>query len=211
MRPYLRAANVTWTGLDLSDVMTMNFSPAEAVEYQLQPADILLSEASGSRNEVGKPALWDGQIEGCCFQNTLVRVRPKRASAKYLYWHFYKDALTGAFGRAARGVGIHHLGSNGMSEWPIALAPEDEQDRIVAEIEKQFTRLDSALAGLTAAETKIASYADSVRAAAIQGLAFRRVSAGVRRVPETIPPRWQWTTLDQVVSLFFDSAHRTWA
>jgi hypothetical protein len=35
---------------------------------------ILLNEASGSANEVGKPAIWDGSIPGC-FQNTLLRVR----------------------------------------------------------------------------------------------------------------------------------------
>jgi type I restriction enzyme S subunit len=35
-----------------------------------------------------------------------------------------------------------------MSEWQVALAPRDEQDRIVAEIEKQLTRLESAHADL---------------------------------------------------------------
>jgi type I restriction enzyme S subunit len=47
MRPYMRAANVTWNGLDLSDVKEMNFDPDEAMRFELQPGDLLLAEASG--------------------------------------------------------------------------------------------------------------------------------------------------------------------
>jgi type I restriction enzyme, S subunit len=169
MRPYLRAANVTWNGLDLSDVMSMNFSPSEAKEYELRPGDILLSEASGSPNEVGKPAVWRGEIDGCCFQNTLIRVRPSGALGSYLYWHFYKDALTGDFGRAARGVGIHHLGSQGMSDWTVSLAPRDEQKRIVAEIEKQFTRIEAAVKALEAARQRTHLGRAAVLKAAAEG------------------------------------------
>jgi type I restriction enzyme S subunit len=75
MKPYLRAANVTWDGLALDDVKEMHFSPKEVATFRLAPGDILLSEASGSASEVGKPALWRGEIEDCCFQNTLLRVR----------------------------------------------------------------------------------------------------------------------------------------
>lgn len=52
MRPYLRAANVTWSGVNLEDVKEMNFSPEEARIFTLEPGDILLNEASGSPNEV---------------------------------------------------------------------------------------------------------------------------------------------------------------
>ena len=48
MRPYLRAANVTWQGLALEDVKEMDFTEAESVTYELRPGDLLLSEASGS-------------------------------------------------------------------------------------------------------------------------------------------------------------------
>jgi type I restriction enzyme S subunit len=73
-----------WKGLDLSDVMSMNFTPGEAREYELQAGDVVLSEASGSPNEVGKPALWRNEIAGCCFQNTLIRVRSVNLSPAYL-------------------------------------------------------------------------------------------------------------------------------
>ncbi len=100
MRPYLRSANVTWKGIDLSDVKEMNFDPSEAVEFQLEPGDLLLNEASGSPNEVGKPAIWNGELDGFCFQNTLLRVRSKGPATAYLYWYCRSAALAGRFGEA---------------------------------------------------------------------------------------------------------------
>src|SRR5580698_8876307 len=49
---YIRAGNITWSGLDLSDVLDMDFRPGELESYRLQPGDVVLSEASGSPAEV---------------------------------------------------------------------------------------------------------------------------------------------------------------
>src|SRR5207249_1829488 len=72
--PYVRAANITWAGLDLSDVKRMGFVNPD--RHRLDSGDVLLSEASGSPMEAGKPAIWRGEIPGACFQNTVLRVRP---------------------------------------------------------------------------------------------------------------------------------------
>jgi type I restriction enzyme, S subunit len=146
MRPYLRAANVTWSGLDLRDVKSMNFSIAEAPTFELVEGDVLLAEASGSADEVGKPAVWRGEIPGCCFQNTLIRVRAHAALPEYLHKVFLRDALTGKFAQAAPGVGIHHLGSTRLSAWAIPMTSLDEQESIVADIERKLSITD-ALAG----------------------------------------------------------------
>ena len=105
MRPYMRAANVTWNGISLHDVKEMDFTPDEFETYALRRGDLLLSEASGSASEVGKPAVWNNEVPDCCFQNTLIRVRAPEALVPFLHLHFHKDALTGKFARAARGVG----------------------------------------------------------------------------------------------------------
>jgi type I restriction enzyme, S subunit len=148
MRPYLRAANVTWKGLALDDVKEMHFSPAEVETFRLRSGDILLAEASGSASEVGKPAIWRGEIRDCCFQNTLLRVRSASMAPHYLLWFFKWLALSGKFGGGSRGVGIHHLGAAGLSEWLIPVAPRLEQDRIVAAIEAQISKLDAAVSTL---------------------------------------------------------------
>lgn len=43
-RPYLRAANVGTSGIDLDDVNSMDFSAEEEERYALRPGDILLVE-----------------------------------------------------------------------------------------------------------------------------------------------------------------------
>jgi type I restriction enzyme, S subunit len=133
MRPYVRAANVGWSGWKLDDVKAMNYTEREMDTYRLQPGDLLLGEASGSATEVGKPALWEGQIDDCAFQNTLIRVRPSAAAdSRYLLRYFGYCASTGEFARSARGVGIFHLGSKTLADWKVPLPPIEEQRRIAA-------------------------------------------------------------------------------
>lgn len=137
MRQYLRAANIGWTGLLLNDVKQMNFTDSEMATFRLAAGDILLNEASGSPKEVGKPALWNGEIEDCAFQNTLLRVRPSaKADSKYLFHYFHHQASTGAFARGSRGVGINHLGREALSRWPVPLPSLDEQHRIAEILDK---------------------------------------------------------------------------
>lgn len=132
MRPYVRAANVGWSGWKLDDVKSMNFTDAEMDVYRLEPGDLLLGEASGSSAEVGKPALWQGEIENCAFQNTLIRVRSRGADSRYLLQYFGHCASTGAFARSSRGVGIFHLGRKALAEWKVPLPSIEEQRRIAA-------------------------------------------------------------------------------
>lgn len=135
MRPYVRAANVGWSGWKLDDVKSMNFTDAEMDVYRLKPGDLLLGEASGSAAEVGKPALWQGEIENCAFQNTLIRVRPRGADSRYLLHYFSHCAATGKFARSSRGVGIFHLGRKALAEWQVPLPPIEEQRRIAAVVD----------------------------------------------------------------------------
>jgi type I restriction enzyme, S subunit len=155
MRPYLRAANVTWTGLDLNDVKEMNFDPDDAAKYALAPGDILLNEASGSPNEVGKPAIWRGEIPRCCFQNTLLRIRSRGPLVEYLYWYLHHVAREGRFGQAGRGVNIRHLGKRGLTQFRMPVPPLPEQERIAAAIYEYLSRLDAADAELDSAMRKV--------------------------------------------------------
>lgn len=74
--PFLRVANVTATGLDLSDVHEIELFPGDESRFGLKPGDLLVVEGNGSASQVGRAALWDGSIEGAVHQNHLIRVRP---------------------------------------------------------------------------------------------------------------------------------------
>lgn len=142
MRPYMRSANITWSGWDLSDVKEMNFSPAEYETFNLQPGDVLLNEGSGSAKEVGKPAIWNGEIEGACFQNTLLRIRPAGYLPELLRYCLLYVAPSGQFIRNTQGVNIIHIGKAGLAKTIIPVPPQDQQTRLLETLDLAFARAD---------------------------------------------------------------------
>jgi len=169
MRPYLRAANVTWQGISLGDVKKMNFDDTDFATYKLEPGDLLLNEASGSPSEVGKPAIWNGEIEDCCFQNTLLRLRSHEIEAEYLYWYCYAAARSGRFGEAGRGVNIRHLGKQGLARFPIAIAPMGQRGQIVGRLEDEFQQTAALEQAARSALDRVAALRRSILAAAFSG------------------------------------------
>ena len=136
---YIRAANLTEDGLELDDVLDMEFHPNELETYRLTPGDILLSEASGSPDHVGKPVVWNGEIKDCCFQNTVIRLRPFAIPSEYpltVFRHYYRSKL---FAKVSAGVGINHLSAGKFSALPFPLAPLAEQKQIAAEVEERLS------------------------------------------------------------------------
>ena len=169
MRPYLRSANVTWSGISLHDVKEMNFGDADFEKYKLEPGDLLLNEASGSPSEVGKPAIWGGEIDGCCFQNTLLRLRPRGVERDYLYWYCYSSASSGQFGEAGRGVNIRHLGKQGLAQFPVPVPPRHKQVLIAEQIRSALEHADSLRLAIREAIARIAALRRSVLAEAFSG------------------------------------------
>ncbi|MBI5712276.1 MAG: restriction endonuclease subunit S [Chloroflexi bacterium] len=169
MRLYLRAANVRWDGLDLSDVKEMDFSPEEQKIFRLKRGDVLLAEASGSASEVGKPAVWNEELEECYFQNTLIRVRSEAPLPRYLYFHFLSDAIGAKFTQVTKGIGINHLGANGLSGWTISLPPLAEQRRIVAKIESLFAQADEIEQAVEVARRRAQQIDQAILARAFRG------------------------------------------
>lgn len=106
-KPYLRNANVLWDAFRLVDVYEMDFSPDEQVEFLLQPGDLLICEGG----EIGRSAVWEGQIKECYFQKALHRVRLKdpRSSPRYLMHFMAWEAKNGAVSKLRTGSAIPHL------------------------------------------------------------------------------------------------------
>ena len=143
MRPYMRSANITWKGWDLSDINEMNFDDRDFATFKLERGDVLINEGSGSADEVGKPAIWNDEIPDCCFQNTLISVRPFEKMSKYIYFVFLNAALSKAFVDETRGVNIHHIGKQGLTQFLVPLTSLQEQAEVVSRIEKCFKSIQS--------------------------------------------------------------------
>jgi type I restriction enzyme S subunit len=141
-RPYLRVANVFEDSLDLSDVLSMDFDPTDFERCQLKPGDILLNEGQ-STELVGRPAMWNGEIPQCCFQNTLIRFRakPDVTIPEYALAVFLDYLRSGAFARiSSKTSSVAHLGASRFAGMPFPLPPLDLQSRF-AETKKQIRRI----------------------------------------------------------------------
>lgn len=136
MRPYLRVANVFEGRLDLTDVKSMNFAPDEFRTYQLKVGDILLNEGQ-SPELLGRPAIFGGEIEGCCFQNTLLRFRAHQGLlpqfALLVFRHYMRS---GRFKREARiTTNLAHLSQSRCASIEFPMPSTEEQYEIVRLVE----------------------------------------------------------------------------
>ena len=122
--------------------------------------------------ENGKMAVARGLTNGVGFGSSEFHVlRPSdQVDAKYLYYFvssqsFRKEAachMTGA-------VGLRRVPAAFLADSQLPLVPLDEQRRVVAEIEKQFSRLDEAVANLQRVKANLKRYKATVLQSAIEG------------------------------------------
>lgn len=149
LRPYLRVANVQDGWIDFSDVNEMHFSSRELPIYELRQGDILLAEGQ-SLELVGRPAVYRGELPGCCFQNTLVRLRPRNHNPEFCYYICYWLFIRGAFRRIAKQTtSIAHLGVSRFAEL-FTFAPTLSEQQKIADIlstwDEALEKLDALIA-----------------------------------------------------------------
>ena len=86
-----------------------------------------------------------------------------------LYLTYYLSEAVQAFKYQGRGTTINGVTKYQLRDLPVLLPPLPEQRRIVAEIEKQFNRLDALVAALRRAQANLRRYRASVLKTACQG------------------------------------------
>lgn len=170
MRPYLRVANVYEDRIDLSDVMEMHFEPREVERYELKVGDILLNEGQ-SRELVGRPAMYRGELPGVCFTNSLVRFQASdRVESKYALELFRHWMKSGAFQKIAQiTTNIAHLGAGRFADMDFPLPPLNEQRRIVAKLDALQSRSRRSREALDAVPPLLEKLRQSILAAAFRG------------------------------------------
>ena len=146
MRPYLRVVNIADDRLDLRDVKIMNFDSSDFSRFRLQYGDVLLTEGDlASAYTVGRSAVYRGEIEGCCFQNTLLRFRPNHPQhADFFHYAFCHLRVTGRFAVATTATTVHHLSAGRLErEVVLPVAPPDEMEGIARRLTIIETRIDA--------------------------------------------------------------------
>jgi type I restriction enzyme S subunit len=130
-RPYLRVANVQRGRLVLDEIKTINVPDSEMTNLRLEVGDILFVEGNGSRAELGRVALWNGEIADCVHQNHIIKARPQanRLLPEFAMAWFNSDAGRDHFfksGKTTSGLGT--INSKVIRTAPIPL-PDIETQR----------------------------------------------------------------------------------
>jgi type I restriction enzyme S subunit len=85
------------------------------------------------------------------------------------YAYYYLQRAKQLAVELASGTTFLEISGKKAAQIPIPIAPIDEQHRIVAEIEKQFTRLEAGVAGLRRVQASLKRYRAAVLKAACEG------------------------------------------
>lgn len=170
MRPYLRVANVMEGYIDTSDIMEMDFDKSDFEKYKLYQGDILLNEGQ-SHELVGRPSMFNNEVENVCFTNTLVRFRAHSGLLnKFSYLVFLNQMKIGRFQEiASRTVNISHLGAGRFADMEFPFPPIEEQKEIVRLVDQYFAVADTIEAQVKKAQARVDNLTQSILAKAFRG------------------------------------------
>ena len=149
------------------------FVPEEYVKVEsryLQPLDVLIS-VSNSLELVGKVAQVTNLPQKSTLGAFISLLRPSSGlDAKYYYYQMASPEVQSEIRySASTTTNISNISSSKLSALTLNIPPLAEQQRIVAEIETQFTRLDASVAALRRARANLKRYRASVLKAACEG------------------------------------------
>jgi len=122
--------------------------------------------------ENGKMAVVPPVANGYGFGSTEFHVlRPNdEVDSKYLYYYVSSKQFRGESERHMTGaVGQRRVPASYLKDCLIPIAPPEQQRAIVAEIEKQFSHLDEAVANLKLVKANLKRYKAAVLKAAVEG------------------------------------------
>ncbi len=127
--PFLRTSNVLWDEIDLSSVDEMSIPEHELTAKLLRMGDLLVCEGG----EIGRAAIWNGEIETMSFQNHLHRLRPivEKVEPRF-YVYFLQSAFTqlGLFEGAGNKTTIPNLSRSRLAGLKVPQPPLSEQRAI---------------------------------------------------------------------------------
>ncbi len=131
---YLGNRHVQWGRIDTSELPMMDYSAAEREKFSLRDGDLLVCEGG----EVGRAAIWRGQVNDCYYQKALHRLRPKSDAImpEYMYRFLQVAAARDMFSGLTSQTSIAHLTKEKLETLELPLPPHPEQKRIAAILDK---------------------------------------------------------------------------
>jgi len=143
---YLTVAHVHRNRILTGSPRYFEVSPAELERWRLLRGDVLIIEGNGSADQIGRTALFRGEIENCVHQNHVIRIRPdqQRVSSEFLNSFLNSPAGQDAVQSQSRtSSGLRSLSVGRIKAISVPVPPLAEQRRIVAELNALHAEVDA--------------------------------------------------------------------
>lgn len=127
--PFLRTSNVLWDDVDTSSVDEMSIPEHELPAKLLKQGDLLVCEGG----EIGRAAIWNGEVEPMSFQNHLHRLRPITPNVEPRFYVFFLHcAFTqlGLYEGTGNKTTIPNLSRSRLAKLEVPQPPLAEQQAI---------------------------------------------------------------------------------
>jgi type I restriction enzyme, S subunit len=184
--PYLRNTDVQWERINVVDLPMMDVPPEEYERYKLRLGDLLVCEGG----EVGRAAIWSGELDVCAFQKALHRLRPRnpsRDNPRFLILQLRLAVALGAFVDGHEST-IAHLTGEKLRAHRFLFPPFAEQLRIIVAIDNQSLELDNAIDRIEREIALLQEFRTRLIADVVTGkLDVRRAAASLPEVTELEP------------------------
>jgi type I restriction enzyme S subunit len=162
--PLIRQSDINGTTIDISAAKRV---PARVMEecgqYLVRKGDLLIG-MSGSLGKIGRYVEEEVAIQN---QRTgLLQVKPGfTAGFAKLVLQLVEQQIIAE----GKGVAVQNVSAKEIEDCTFPLPPEGERERVVEEIENQFTRLDAGVASLKQVQSALKRYRASVLKTACEG------------------------------------------
>lgn len=182
--PYLRNTDVQWDRVNVVDLPHMDVPPQEYDRYTLRVGDLIVCEGG----EVGRAAIWSGDLGVCAFQKALHRLRPRnpgRDLPRFLLLQLRLAVSRGAFIDGHEST-IAHLTGEKFRAHRFVFPPGRDQERLLEACDAQTSEVDEALVRCKQEIDLIHEFRTRLIADAVTGkLDVRAVAASL---PESTEP-----------------------
>ncbi|MFR7450836.1 MAG: restriction endonuclease subunit S [Gemmiger sp.] len=143
--PYLRVANVYYNQLDLSEIKEIGVTEQEIDRCLLEKNDLLFVEGNGSKSQIGRVAIWNGQIPKCLHQNHIVKGRPlgNMLSEYALYYLISNEGRKQIVNIAKSTSGLYTLSTNKIKGLKVPYCDLNAQKKILDNLKEKLSVYDS--------------------------------------------------------------------
>jgi len=139
--PFLRTLNVLWGHIDLSMLDEMDFTDEEVAKLSLKSNDLLVCEGG----EVGRTAIWRGELRVCLYQNHVHRLRRLNDNVVpdfYMYWMQAAFKVFGVYSGLESKTTIPNLSGSQLKSFKVPRPSIEEQKRIASELRDKISQAE---------------------------------------------------------------------